>query len=868
MPALYFSRVARIFQDAEVSRPDIQRMVDAAYASAPANIGTATGTGRDYELDEILLSNNAPSNRTSVVEGRLGDDTGLTPALVRFKHSWEDFVTSLIKEWKTLNVVSALLLSAILTLLQIAPALASPTTRTLSLLSLVCALMSLCYGCVYIVRFATMRSMARAARFAEEARKTYTAIWWNVWTLLAMPAVWLAWAVVWFVGAVLAFVWGTASLDGEEDGDAAESGGGTGKLALVERVVITTVLGVGLVYFALIVVSLARYTGAPSKRPPKEDASASPGRVPVPVGRDAQSAAELGLGMGLRSGSPDLAPVVDGTERGRRAAKAGWGAAAGPGTGSGSLRAVAAHATSKSPTAALRLSAVTRSQSATTEILRRSRCNSKGSTSAHTHLRRASSGWAHIPRRFMSAENPALRPTAVHTSEKPASTNSDATAKSSITAVPLEDIDLDLPSPMAVRAHTYQSTTSDVEQTPSQIIRRQEAEKNLLRKLDMRLIPAIFVIYVMNYVNRTAITAARLKGLEHDLHLTDIQYNVVLSILFITLSLAQPPSNMILNKVTRPSVYIGCCVIAWGLASALSGVVTNYAGILVCRLFIGLPEASFYPGAVYLLSCWYTKKELAIRTAILFSGLDIANAFGALVAAAILERMEGVCGIQGWRWLFMIEGCTTIFLGFLVMWLLPDYPRNTRWINDHESRLAQARLAKDAGEADQDTEAGSRFEGLKLACADPLTWLFSLMLFTQHLGRSVGQFFPTLAKTLGYSTTTTLLLTAPPWLLAAFICVLSAWHADRTGERFHHISIWILAMMVGFVINLCTMSVAARYCAMFLMAIGDAGCAMTLVWVSNSIPRPPAKRAAAIGITNGIGNVGMLSVPLPSQSNI
>ncbi|KAJ7052049.1 major facilitator superfamily domain-containing protein [Mycena amicta] len=433
-------------------------------------------------------------------------------------------------------------------------------------------------------------------------------------------------------------------------------------------------------------------------------------------------------------------------------------------------------------------------------------------------------------------------------------TSSPQTSPSTMTASAASE----LPPQITIRSPTYQSQSSDIEQTPSEIVQQELAERRLVRKLDMRLIPAIFAIYVMNYINRSAITAARLKGLEHDLHLTDLQYNVVLSALFVTLSLGQPPSNMILNKVKRPSIYIGCCVMAWGLASALSGLTTNYGGMLVCRFFIGLPEASFYPGAVYLLSCWYTKKELAFRTAILFSGLDIANAFGALIAAGILTRMDRLKGTEGWRWLFIIEGSTTILLGLLVMWLLPDYPRNTRWICDTESRLAQARLAADAGEADQDTEAGSRFEGLKLAVADPLTWLFSFMLFAQHLGRSVGQFFPTLAKTLGFSTSITLVLTAPPWLVAAIVCVLSAWHADRTGERFYHISIWIFAMIVGFIVNLCTMSVPARYFAMFLMAIGDAGCAMTLVWVSNSIPRPPAKRAAAIGIANGMGNLGTL----------
>ncbi|KAF8177051.1 MFS general substrate transporter [Mycena galopus ATCC 62051] len=375
----------------------------------------------------------------------------------------------------------------------------------------------------------------------------------------------------------------------------------------------------------------------------------------------------------------------------------------------------------------------------------------------------------------------------------------------------------------------------------------------------MRLVPAIFVIYVMNYVNRTAITAARLKGLEKDLRLSDLQYSVVLSILFVTLAAGQPPSNMILNKVERPSIYIGSCVIAWGLASALSGVTTDYWGMLACRFIIGLPEASFYPGAVYLLSCWYTKKELAIRSAVLFAGLDVANAFGAVVAAAILSGMEGTLGIAGWRWCGRLLASRQFRLtSSYFRWMLPDFPRNTRWIGDKESRLAQARLAEDAGEADQDTQADSPIQGLKLAVADPLVWLFSLMLFSQHLGLSVGQFFPTLAQTLGYSTTKTLLLTAPPWLLAAILCVLGAWHADKTGERFFHISFPIWGVLVGFVISLSTMSFGARYFSMFLMAIGDVGCAMTIVWTSNSIPRPPAKRAAALGIASGIGNLGTL----------
>ncbi|KAJ6611139.1 MFS general substrate transporter [Mycena sp. CBHHK59/15] len=387
---------------------------------------------------------------------------------------------------------------------------------------------------------------------------------------------------------------------------------------------------------------------------------------------------------------------------------------------------------------------------------------------------------------------------------------------------------------------------------------RRSAERRLVRRLDFRLVPAVFMIYVMNYIDRTAIATARLKGLQQDLKLSGLQYSVVLSILFISYAPAQIPSNMILNKIKRPSIYIGSSVIAWGIASALTGATTNYAEILACRFFIGLPEAVFYPGAVYLLSCWYTKKELAFRSAIFYSGLIVSNGFGALLAAGVLSGMEGTLGIRSWRWLFIIEGSATILLGFVVMWMLPDYPRNTRWINDNERRLAQARLAEDAGEADQDTEADSPFRGLRQAAADPLVSLFALMVLTQQLGRSFGLFFPTLVQTLGYSTTTTLLLTAPPWFLGAFVCWANAWHADKTGERFFHISAWVCGIGLGYIISLCTMSTGWRYFSMFLMTVGDAGSAMSIVWVANSIPRPPAKRAAAIAIVNGVGNLGTL----------
>ncbi|KZT23600.1 MFS general substrate transporter [Neolentinus lepideus HHB14362 ss-1] len=387
---------------------------------------------------------------------------------------------------------------------------------------------------------------------------------------------------------------------------------------------------------------------------------------------------------------------------------------------------------------------------------------------------------------------------------------------------------------------------------------RAAAEVRIKRILDWRLMPAIILIFLLNYIDRVAVTAARLKGLEQDLHLTDVEYETILAILYASYCPAQIPGNMIINKVSRPSLFIGSCVVLWGLTSLLTGVTRNFAGILLCRVFIGLPEAAFYPGAMYLLSCWYTKKELSFRGAILYAGLLISNAFGSLIAAGILGNMEGVLGIRAWRWLFYIEGAITICIGFFAMWSLPDYPHNTRWINKAQRRLAQVRLAEDAGEADEDTAGESVWDGIRLAFLDPKVYIFALMACSQLLALSYVNFFPTLTATLGFGTTASLLLCAPPWIWSTIACCVNAWHCDRTGERFFHLGVWWWGVMAGYIIGLCTMNTGARYFSLFLMASGYAGFALTAVWVSNTITRPPAKRSVAIGIVNGFGNMGNL----------
>ncbi|KAI6017147.1 major facilitator superfamily domain-containing protein [Pisolithus marmoratus] len=390
------------------------------------------------------------------------------------------------------------------------------------------------------------------------------------------------------------------------------------------------------------------------------------------------------------------------------------------------------------------------------------------------------------------------------------------------------------------------------------------AERRLRRKLDLRLVPVIAFIAMMNSIDRGAVAFARLKGLKSDLHLTgrlDVQYDTMLAVVYASYCSALVPSNisLVIGLTTLPSVYIGCCVTLWGSISALTGLTRDYNTIITCRVLLGLFEAAYFPGCAYLLSSWYPRKELGLRTALLAAGGLAAFAFGSLWAAAVLGTMEGKLHIAAWRWK-LCPSLPRILLRIIMRtrWLLPDYPHNTRWLSVEEKWLAQLRLAKDVGEADVDSEETSMLNGLRVAIKDAKVYLFMLLAFSVGLSSSFTNFFPTLTATLGYSTTVTLLMAAPPWILPTTVGVINAWHSDRTGERFFHLAIYWWISIVGFVISLSTMATAARYFSQYLMVLIFSDYMLLVAWVANAIPRPPGKRSVAIALTMGSGNVGTL----------
>ncbi|KAI5199021.1 MFS transporter [Aureobasidium subglaciale] len=408
---------------------------------------------------------------------------------------------------------------------------------------------------------------------------------------------------------------------------------------------------------------------------------------------------------------------------------------------------------------------------------------------------------------------------------------------------------------------------------------RARAEKALVRKIDFRLMPMLVLMYILNYctydqspnllgqffnflqsplsrlwrpsltifsplVDRNNIASARLAGLETDLALTSSQYETSVSILFVGYLLMQIPSNLFLNKIGKPALYLPTVMVVWGIISTCTAAVQSFGGLVAVRFVLGFVEAAYFPGCLFFLSSWYTRKELAFRSAVLYSGSLISGAFSGLIAAGILDGLSGHLGLSAWRWLFILEGSITIGIAAIAFFVLPNFPRTTKWLSEEQRQLATWRLQEDIGQDDWVSSEGQSFwHGFKLAFTDLKTYVLMVLLFGIVASGSVTNFFPT----------------APPYCLAVITAFANAIHADRTGERFFHIAVPLCVAVVAFIIAASTTSLAPRYLAMMLMVPGVyTGYVVALAWISNTIPRPPAKRAAALAGINAISNASSI----------
>lgn len=384
----------------------------------------------------------------------------------------------------------------------------------------------------------------------------------------------------------------------------------------------------------------------------------------------------------------------------------------------------------------------------------------------------------------------------------------------------------------------------------------EEEEKKVLRKIDFRLVPAVWLMYLLSYLDRSNIGNAYTAGMGTELNMTAKDYSVVLLVFFISYVLFEVPSNMLLTRV-RPSLYLPGVMFAWGVLSMIFAAGQTWHAIAGLRFLLGVLEAGFAPGVLFLLSSWYKKGELARRYSLYYSAVAISGIFGGLIAGGLLQTLDGSHGISGWRWLFIVEGAATCGVAILSVFLLPDFPSTTRWLTPRERQIVSARLAADSlGDAQAGHEAEiTHLKAAQMAFSDWRTWAFTLTYMCTTGSQTIQYFIPELVKSLGYTGFNVQYYTAPIYCVALVSIVGFCFSSDHFRERPFHLAGASAIAVACFAALLGVTDHTGRY-VLLCFAVGGvyAACPLVSIYLSNSIPHPSEKRAVAQAAVNALGN--------------
>ncbi|KAM3075811.1 hypothetical protein ACMFMG_007938 [Clarireedia jacksonii] len=386
-------------------------------------------------------------------------------------------------------------------------------------------------------------------------------------------------------------------------------------------------------------------------------------------------------------------------------------------------------------------------------------------------------------------------------------------------------------------------------------------EKAILRKLDIHVVIPLAILFLLTFLDRVNIGNAKIQGMTEELNMKGNDYNVALLIFFPPYILFELPSNLMLRRLA-PSTWLTFIMTTWGIITVCEGLVHTHAALVGLRFILGLFEAGFSPGAVYLISMYYKRYELQWRLSVFFCASILAGAFGGLFAYA-LAHMDGVGGYKGWRWIFIIEGLLTIVVVVALksFGLIADWPESASFLTPDERVLVLQRLSSDTG---VEGEEIGRLDTLnkksfKRIFGDWKIWVGAVMYFgVVNTGYATSFFIPTILHEMGYTAIASQVKSIPIFCVAAILALLTAHLTDRFQHRFSFTIIGILVGTIGYIILLCQTNVTTgvKYMACFFIVSGGyITQPVTWAWVANNTSGH-YKRSIASAIQIGLGSCG------------
>jgi len=385
-------------------------------------------------------------------------------------------------------------------------------------------------------------------------------------------------------------------------------------------------------------------------------------------------------------------------------------------------------------------------------------------------------------------------------------------------------------------------------------------EQQLIRKLDIRILPMIMWMYLMSFMDRVIIGAARLYGVEEDLNLGPNEFQLAVSILFVTYCIFETPSNLIIKRL-NPAYYLCGLTFCWGIIATFTAFVQGLGGLLACRLLLGIFEAGFFPGVIIYLTIFYNKRELALRTGYFFSAAAISSAVGGLVAYGIGEGMDGTAGWRAWRWILLINGAATAVTAPFVPFILPGSVEKAKFLTEQDRKDLLWLRTSEVGQtaSGQDLQKKDVMDGVK----DWKTYAYGLAQFCSHLMLySFSVFLPTVINRLGeFDQGQSNALTVPVFALGAIVYIISCWASDRLQVRGPFTMGAFFVAIVGYAMLISNGDVAVKFAGTFIVACGCyTSVGLGFAWLASNNPRY-GKRAYASGMQITIGNSAGVAAP-------
>jgi ACS family tartrate transporter-like MFS transporter len=374
-------------------------------------------------------------------------------------------------------------------------------------------------------------------------------------------------------------------------------------------------------------------------------------------------------------------------------------------------------------------------------------------------------------------------------------------------------------------------------------------EARILSKLTRRLIPFMFLLYIVSYLDRINVGFAALQ-LNKALNFDSAVFGLGAGIFFIGYFLFEVPSNLIMERVGA-RIWMARILVTWGIISSAMMFLNGVTMFYVLRFLLGLAEAGFFPGMILYLTYWFPSEARGRAVARFMTATAIAGVIGGPISG-ILLRMNGLGGLAGWQWLFLIEGVPAVILGFVTLAYLPDGPKHATWLSEEEKNWIAARLAREREEL-----RSHAHHTLREALRSGRVWMLAVIYFAVIMSfYGISLWLPQIIQS--FSAMSVLLVgfvSAIPYVAAAIGMVIIGNHSDRTGERRVHVAIAAFTGATGLILAAWLKNPVAELAALALAAVGIWG-TLGPFWAMSAEILSGTGAAAGIALINSVGNLG------------